>query len=394
MTGRVLLVALALLLGVAPPSLAAAEDRTELVELDAAGGTRVITAKVRGQDTATYLVPAAAGQSISVRLETNHRQTHFDVFAPDGSQVFDGASSGASYESPATLSGQYSVRVKLARGAAFRREVATIQLALSVTGVPAGGADMAAGEGAAAAPPAEGAAKPGGDAEGVAKDGESAAPAPDPAEFTGSVKFWAVTGVPTSASLPVQEEPGDGTPSIGQFAADETKIANLGCRMVAEARWCRVPVKTEQGKKEGWVPGRYLREDSGRSRENIDRSGRGLRIIIGKIDCSQSGTEKPEQKCEVRVQQAEPGLAVAYVTMPDGATRSVNFAGGKVFVPGRVQLKWKRDGMNYVVALDDTEMMVIPVAVIGDHRRVIRQPPVPNGDPEPAAPPQPEQAAE
>ena len=88
--------------------------------------------------------------------------------------------------------------------------------------------------------------------------------------------FYAVTGITAGSVLNLRAGPAEDAAKIGQIAHDAHGLQNLGCqglpsmagweRMTAKERkasrnhyWCKVRY---QGV-EGWVAGRFLREDSG-----------------------------------------------------------------------------------------------------------------------------------
>ena len=88
--------------------------------------------------------------------------------------------------------------------------------------------------------------------------------------------FFAVTGVTVDDVLNIRVEPTAASRKIGEIPHDGRQVRNLGCQGVpsfaewermteserkdsAMHRWCRI---SYQGT-EGWVAGRYLREDSG-----------------------------------------------------------------------------------------------------------------------------------
>lgn len=98
---------------------------------------------------------------------------------------------------------------------------------------------------------------------------------PDPAvaEADGP-DFYAVTGVAADDVLNIRAAPSAGAARLGAIPPDGHGIRNLGCRggpsfaqwermseaqrrQAAQRRWCKI----RYGDLEGWVAGRFLRED-------------------------------------------------------------------------------------------------------------------------------------
>jgi hypothetical protein len=345
-------------------------------------GTATLDGKVRGEETLTVLFDAAPGQDVAVTVESNHRQAQLDVFAPDGTSLHDGTRGGLSWTGKAAAEGRFAARLMLSTAAARRGEAATLRVSVSVTGTPVAEPATAADD---AAPP------PDGDpAQAKAADAASDAPkteedlareAVDPAKpRTGAERYWAVTGVPSRDMLPVYEQPGVETTIIGTLPPDAVGLKNLGCRMAGGARWCKVEVGANP-RKEGWVAGRYLRAVSSRERSpDAAAGGRRLRTITGIVACTPAKAEAAGQ-CETRIQKAAPGLAMVYVTLPDGVVRVLNFRGGDIFVLNPdVTIKWKAKGKDYVVTLTSaagTETLAIPKLVIDGGARPAVEPAAP-----------------
>ena len=383
-----MLLALAAL--VFPAAVAAAEtDRVAVVAIGPDLEKATLPDKLKGDETVTYMFDALQGQPLAVSLSSNHRETIVDVFAPDGTRLHDGAKAGQSWSATAAADGRYAARVMLSRGAAKRGETATYELTLTVVA----GRRRTAGEAAAAAgderqgrTASRSRRRRQGDGRRAPSRGGQAAPpralterpaATEPnlteiaravvnpaSEDKGAERYWAVTGVPSKSSLPVYREPGVESSIMAELPPDAAGLRNLGCRMASGARWCKIEVGT-QPKEQGWVAGRYLRAISSRDRDaKSDSRGRRLRTITGIIACTPSGAKKAGQ-CEARVQRAAPGLAIVYVTLPDGAVRVLNFRNEDVFVLNPdIAMKWQVKGSDYVVTINGNEKLVIPRLVI------------------------------
>ena len=99
--------------------------------------------------------------------------------------------------------------------------------------------------------------------------------APTPAPAADGPDFWAVTGVRADDALNLREAPDGDSRAIARIPPNTRGLKNLGCRSTvtfeqwmrmtqaqrdyaASRRWCRVEFKGQQG----WVAGRFLREDA------------------------------------------------------------------------------------------------------------------------------------
>ena len=91
--------------------------------------------------------------------------------------------------------------------------------------------------------------------------------------------FWAVTGVSPDDVLHLRDVPSAESRSLARIPANARGLKHLGCRrnqpaleqwmrmtqaqrQEAQAQWCRVEFRGQQG----WVAGRYLKNDPGPAR--------------------------------------------------------------------------------------------------------------------------------
>ena len=95
----------------------------------------VIKGQIKGDTTIDYVVRAAAGQTLSVKLQKSNGQNYFNVLPPGstGSAMFVG-DSGENYSGTLPTDGDYAVRVYLMRPAARRGESSSYTLTVGVTG--------------------------------------------------------------------------------------------------------------------------------------------------------------------------------------------------------------------------------------------------------------------
>lgn len=97
-----------------------------------ASGTS-IDGTIRGSDGVRYLVDVAAGQTMSVQLDTDNPGNYFNITAPGASQaLFIGSVSGNSTSFQIPSSGKYEINVYLMRNAARRNERANYELTIYV----------------------------------------------------------------------------------------------------------------------------------------------------------------------------------------------------------------------------------------------------------------------
>ena len=111
--------------------------RQEKVQFAEGASSAVIKGQIKGDTTVDYIVRAAAGQTLSVKLQNSHAQNYFNVLPPGsvGSAMFVG-DSGANYSTMLPTHGDFVVRVYLMRPAARRGDSSDYTLTIGVTGKP------------------------------------------------------------------------------------------------------------------------------------------------------------------------------------------------------------------------------------------------------------------
>lgn len=117
---------------------AAAADagiRQEKVQFAKGASSAVIKGQLKGDAMVDYVVRAAAGQTLSVKLQETNPQNYFNVLPPDssGSAMFVG-DTGEDYSGALPADGDYVVRVYLMRPAARRGEGSNYTLTVGVNG--------------------------------------------------------------------------------------------------------------------------------------------------------------------------------------------------------------------------------------------------------------------
>jgi hypothetical protein len=140
MTVRTLAAFAALVL--AAPLLAAdgpPPPRKERVTFAKGASSATIKGTLKGGADVDYLVRAAAGQTLEVKLQGTNAQNYFNVLPPGSSNVAMYVSSTTgerSWSGMLPADGDYAIRVYLMRPAARRNESSKYTLTVAVTGTP------------------------------------------------------------------------------------------------------------------------------------------------------------------------------------------------------------------------------------------------------------------
>ncbi|MEO4041634.1 SH3 domain-containing protein [Hoeflea sp. CAU 1731] len=299
--------------------------RTETVHFAAGTTGTSIDGQIKGYDSVLYIVGAAAGQTMSVRMDTSNGANYFNIFEP-GKQpgdaaMFIGSTSGNDYSGRLAASGDYSILVYMMRSAARRDEIAHFTLEITIDG------------NAAQAPSRD----------------------PDYADgLSGGPDFWEVTNVPANDTLNVRAGPGTDAEVIGELQNGDP-ARNLGCRMVDSARWCQIEAGFDQIFT-GWVNGRYLREGIAPGAANAQSSGT--------VPCSTTSGQ-PTRQCPFRASRDPNGNATMWIDIGSGAARYVEFReGNPIHTDPGLDITYERLGDLYLLRIGGVERYEIPDAVI------------------------------
>lgn len=202
-------------------------DSTTTVRFRAGGDSASYSGRIRGDDTARYVIDAGRGQRMKVSLKADNGQAYFNVLPPGSREaIFNGSAAGNRYSGTLPASGRYVVEVYLMRAAARRNESASFTLDIAIPAT-----------GAATIPPDDYA------------DGDAGGP-----------DNWIVTGVASNDRLNVRTVPSANADVVGRLH-NGAVVRNLGCRTLGNTRWCRISARGEGGV-HGWTNGRFLREAS------------------------------------------------------------------------------------------------------------------------------------
>ncbi len=329
--------------GVAAPG-AADEVHRARVSFPAGTTGTTVSGRIKGYDSAEYLVGAGAGQTMRVHMNVDNGASYFNVFAPGAKPgaseaMFIGSTSGSDFEAKLKQDGDYLIQVYIMRSGARRGETANYHLEVSVTG--------------------------GSTAE--------AAPAPDFADgMSGGPDFWQVTGLSAGDTLNLRAEPSARAKVLGSFGMD-TALRNRGCRMAGGQRWCQV--ENQSGALGGWVAGRYLREAgpeayAAASAGDATVAGTGFNAT-GTVPCTAGGGQ-PTTQCAFGVTRQVDGNATVLVTLQDGRKRAIFFQGGRPTgfersaADGDAGLEASRDSDLNLIRIGSERYEIPDVVVSGD----------------------------
>lgn len=222
-------IAIMTLVAATSPLPASAQDiRQERLRFDPGETSTEIRDHVSGYESVDYLLRARSGQQLTVALRSPNRDIHFDVLAPGSDEpMFTGSREGSSLDTRLPLSGDYRIRIYLARHAGRPERRGRFNLAVSVSGQ------------------------------------QAERPRPPAPGRTRGPEFWEVTGIGGRDYLNVRTGPGTRFPVIARLS-DGDVLRNLECRTVNGQRWCNV--ERQRGGDKGWVAADYLRETNVRPR--------------------------------------------------------------------------------------------------------------------------------
>jgi hypothetical protein len=120
------------------------EIRTEEIRFSGDSARVMITGRLQGRETVDYLIPAEAGDLLSVVLESRHLSCYFNLLPPGADTALHiGSHSGPTCSTRATSSGMYIARVYLMRNAARRGETARYTLRIARSGTSPGSSSTA-----------------------------------------------------------------------------------------------------------------------------------------------------------------------------------------------------------------------------------------------------------
>lgn len=108
----------------APEATAAGVIREKAVRFASGYDWAIVRGRLRGRDTIDHLVPARAGQALTVFFKAGNGAAYFNVLPPEGDEaLFVGSAAGRHFiRAQLDQTGAYRIRVYLMRSAARRHE--------------------------------------------------------------------------------------------------------------------------------------------------------------------------------------------------------------------------------------------------------------------------------
>lgn len=312
-----------LLFGMAVGSASLAQStRSETISAEAAVAGTIIEGRLKGDETAEYVIAGQAGQTLSVDLLASNASLYFNVL-PEGSQeaLFVGSTSGNVADIPLPAAGNYVVQVYLMRNAARRDEGVSYSL-----GIGLAGADFADG-------------------------------------LAGGPDWWQVSGI-SEGALNIRSGPDTRYDVIGKAQNGEA-AQNRGCRMTGQTRWCSIRV--DGSGVQGWVAGRYLVEGAARAIAEVPEGGpKGNGVpfdATGEVSCAVAAGAAMGS-CPFGVVRDGPGNAGVWIALGGGAERAILFEGGvPVSADSPAPLSFAKDGDLFTIRVGD-ESYQFPEAVV------------------------------
>jgi hypothetical protein len=125
---------LASVVGIAVVSHAA--DRKETVHFAKGHSSATLKGSITGDDGVVYELGAAAGQTMSVRLQRSSGSCYFNVLPPGGGAeaIFIGSTSGDEFAGTLSVGGTYRVQVYQMRATARRKETCKYAITVEIRG--------------------------------------------------------------------------------------------------------------------------------------------------------------------------------------------------------------------------------------------------------------------
>lgn len=211
MMRMVWLLAASLFLVAASPYQGIAQENFETLRFRPGAESTTVRGVVIAFVGINYRVDAQDGQRLSINLNSRNRGLTFAVVDPRGRTI---VRDQREWSSRLQRSGKYRIAVALSREEARRGSVAPFDMTIRVSNSGGGGGG-------------------GGDRD----------------------RTWRVVGVSFDDTLNMRDRPNQRAFVVDEIPFDATGLRDLGC--TDDRAWCKVRYR----RSEGWVAGRFLREE-------------------------------------------------------------------------------------------------------------------------------------
>jgi hypothetical protein len=307
----------------ASPTMALAQPgRTQAVSAEAAAAGTVIKGRLKGDETASYVIAGKAGQRLSVDLLSTDASLSFNILREGSADaMFNASISGNVADIPLPEADTYIVQLYLMRNAARRGDVATYSL-----GIGLGGGDFADG-------------------------------------LAGGPDWWSVAGL-TGGTLNIRSGPDRRYGVIGKAQNGEA-AQNRGCRMTGQTRWCSI--RMAGFGVQGWVAGRYLVEGAAPVQPQMPEGGpKGNGVpfdATGSLSCAKTASAAMGS-CLFGVVRDGLGKAGVWIAIGGSEERAIQFEGGvPVSADSGAPLSFKQNGDMFTISVGD-ESYQFPDALV------------------------------
>lgn len=163
-----------------------------------------------------------------------------------------------------------------------------------------------------------------------------------------------MTGLSGNGSLNLRAGPSTSDAVVTRLG-NGARLQNLGCKDVADQRWCKVAMAADSAVS-GGVTGQYLREAGAAETSSIDALVPGTTYnATASVTCSLR-TFPGTTECPAVVTRGGPGIGTLFITRPDGFERVIEFTGGDVRPMSRVtSFDWSKSGDETTIIVDGEE---------------------------------------
>jgi hypothetical protein len=110
-------------------------DKTTVVNFARGKTSATVVDQVKGYDTGSFVLKAAAGQTLAITFTPNNRSCYYNVTGPSGGEaIFNGSVSGDDFSGTLAQSGDHQVMVYLMRNEARRGKTCRFTITFRIEG--------------------------------------------------------------------------------------------------------------------------------------------------------------------------------------------------------------------------------------------------------------------